>query len=108
MSYDIWSVVSINLIVFVFFFKQQTAYEMRISDWSSDVCSSDLAFRQQPVLAPDEQVHPAPLVEQVLLLQIAQAGAVIAQEQPPRVEHRGVNPDEIGRASCRERVCQYV
>src|SRR3546814_7072104 len=28
---------------FVFFFKQKTAYEMRISDWSSDVCSSDLA-----------------------------------------------------------------
>src|SRR3546814_21124992 len=27
-----------------FFFKQKTAYEMRISDWSSDVCSSDLAF----------------------------------------------------------------
>src|SRR3546814_19820720 len=29
----------------VFFFKQKTAYEMRISDWSSDVCSSDLAER---------------------------------------------------------------
>src|SRR3546814_8909546 len=29
--------------VFVFFFKQKTAYEMRISDWSSYVCSSDLA-----------------------------------------------------------------
>src|SRR3546814_5100877 len=29
---------------FLFFFKQKTAYEMRISDWSSDVCSSDLAF----------------------------------------------------------------
>src|SRR3546814_14580355 len=29
-------------IYFVFFFKQKTAYEMRISDWSSDVCSSDL------------------------------------------------------------------
>src|SRR3546814_19742152 len=28
---------------FVFFFKQKTAYEMRISDWSSDVCSSDLS-----------------------------------------------------------------
>src|SRR3546814_1268519 len=28
----------------VFFFKQKTAYEMRISDWSSDVCSSDLLF----------------------------------------------------------------
>src|SRR3546814_18417124 len=30
-------------VFFVFFFKQKTAYEMRISDWSSDVCSSDLA-----------------------------------------------------------------
>src|SRR3546814_6536937 len=29
-----------------FFFKQKTAYEMRISDWSSDVCSSDLTARQ--------------------------------------------------------------
>src|SRR3546814_9453468 len=29
----------------VFFFKQKTAYDMRISDWSSDVCSSDLAAR---------------------------------------------------------------
>src|SRR3546814_1861033 len=28
--------------LFIFFFKQKTAYEMRISDWSSDVCSSDL------------------------------------------------------------------
>src|SRR3546814_6792007 len=32
-------------IVCLFFFKQKTAYEMRISDWSSDVCSSDLYFR---------------------------------------------------------------
>src|SRR3546814_6118059 len=31
--------------VVVFFFKQKTAYEMRISDWSADVCSSDLARR---------------------------------------------------------------
>src|SRR3546814_10362658 len=30
---------------YIFFFKQKTAYEMRISDWSSDVCSSDLKFR---------------------------------------------------------------
>src|SRR3546814_6279811 len=29
-------------VLYVFFFKQKTAYEMRISDWSSDVCSSDL------------------------------------------------------------------
>src|SRR3546814_783052 len=32
---------------FFFFFKQKTAYEMRISDWSSDVCSSDLEWRSQ-------------------------------------------------------------
>src|SRR3546814_3307468 len=31
-------------LVYFLFFKQKTAYEMRISDWSSDVCSSDLAF----------------------------------------------------------------
>src|SRR3546814_21008767 len=31
------------ILLFFFFFKQKTAYEMRISDWSSDVCSSDLA-----------------------------------------------------------------
>src|SRR3546814_3523244 len=31
------------MILIVFFFKQKTAYEMRISDWSSDVCSSDLS-----------------------------------------------------------------
>src|SRR3546814_16772527 len=33
-------------ISFLFFFKQKTAYEMRISDWSSDVCSSDLRPRE--------------------------------------------------------------
>src|SRR3546814_16671433 len=33
----------------VFFFKQKTAYEMRISDWSSDVCSSDLFWKRQMV-----------------------------------------------------------
>src|SRR3546814_5037611 len=32
------------MFVFIFFFKQKTAYEMRISDWSSDVCSSDLVY----------------------------------------------------------------
>src|SRR3546814_14446088 len=36
--------------VFFFFFKQKTAYEMRISDWSSDVCSSDLPEPARPRL----------------------------------------------------------
>src|SRR3546814_17694608 len=35
--------------MFFFFFKQKTAYEMRISDWSSDVCSSDLGLRLKGV-----------------------------------------------------------
>src|SRR3546814_7832202 len=39
-----------NVCLYFFFFKQKTAYEMRISDWSSDVCSSDL--EDQDALAP--------------------------------------------------------
>src|SRR3546814_9609455 len=37
------------LVLFFFFFKQKTAYEMRISDWSSDVCSSDLMTSYCPL-----------------------------------------------------------
>src|SRR3546814_10191824 len=47
---------------YFFFFKQKTAYEMRISDWSSDVCSSDLRLVGQDILpgagsAPAAQLH---------------------------------------------------
>src|SRR3546814_7431751 len=42
MSYVAYSYLLLYVLVCVFFFKQKTAYEMRISDWSSDVCSSDL------------------------------------------------------------------
>src|SRR3546814_5789930 len=41
------------VVVCFFFFKQKTAYEMRISDWSSDVCSSDLLA----ILAIRKEVH---------------------------------------------------
>src|SRR3546814_16621152 len=45
---------------FVFFFKQKTAYEMRISDWSSDVCSSDLQPTNSPAhQACRESPHPS-------------------------------------------------
>src|SRR3546814_12982571 len=40
------------IVCFFFFFKQKTAYEMRISDWSSDVCSSDLFARTAQHTAP--------------------------------------------------------
>src|SRR3546814_6099954 len=42
-------------VVLFFFFKQKTAYEMRISDWSSDVCSSDLQSRRDE----RDALHPA-------------------------------------------------
>src|SRR3546814_1493242 len=58
--------------VFVFFFKQKTAYEMRISDWSSDVCSSDL-------LAPAPG-HPAPFVK--LFLEIWEPRADLRRLYP--------------------------
>src|SRR3546814_7438744 len=46
--------------LFVFFFKQKTAYEMRISDWSSDVCSSDLD-RAAVRAAATPEPSPAPI-----------------------------------------------
>src|SRR3546814_2665449 len=39
--------VCVIRVVYFCFFKQKTAYEMRISDWSSDVCSSDLLHRRE-------------------------------------------------------------
>src|SRR3546814_5046859 len=95
---------------YFFFFKQKTAYELRISDWSSDVCSSDLV--EGRVLAHQDDVHGG----EVDHLRPAHGG-VIAALAPYRHRARpGIDPAfpeeqvarEIGRASCRERVCQYV
>src|SRR3546814_20953755 len=41
-----------------FFFKQKTAYEMRISDWSSDVCSSDLMFERMAEAEEEQKERP--------------------------------------------------
>src|SRR3546814_6169649 len=56
-----------------FFFKQKTAYEMRISDWSSDVCSSDLDLDAAIWTIPGEKMkmgraHKVPLSRQVRAL----------------------------------------
>src|SRR3546814_8432959 len=48
-----YSLLIVHVVVF-FFFKQKTAYEMRISDWSSDVCSSDL---RRPAPALGRRAH---------------------------------------------------
>src|SRR3546814_6132112 len=50
--------------LFFFFFKQKTAYEMRISDWSSDVCSSDLAGGAAPRPAGARRLAGGPLRRQ--------------------------------------------
>src|SRR3546814_8154562 len=83
---------------FFFFFKQKTAYEMRISDWSSDVCSSDL-------------LH-------ALVLALSVAWQAFAQDAPHLYVTAAIAllfkaivipvALQIGRASGRERVCQYV
>src|SRR3546814_15763273 len=50
---DFISVVFRSACELVFFFKQKTAYELRISDWSSDVCSSDLGFAHYLIVRAD-------------------------------------------------------
>src|SRR3546814_2814089 len=94
-------------VLFVFFFKQKTAYEMRISDWSSDVCSSDLD------LARVFPVGVEPAVENILpALAFARNGKILHRHQfgdrEAVVHLHETDLAEIGRASCRERVCQYV
>src|SRR3546814_6875495 len=89
------------LFVFVFFFKQKTAYEMRISDWSSDVCSSDLFCPAPAAKQPGSQYQRL----------YRRSPRVPERETWFTCENRRASSPgsvEIGRASCRERVCQYV
>src|SRR3546814_1835708 len=106
-----------------FFFKQKTAYEMRISDWSSDVCSSDLpATVTSQVLVARPTLKAAGIKELLASAKGPSAepisygsvgigslyhvtGTVLAAETGSNMFHV---PYQIGRASCRERVCQYV
>src|SRR3546814_19616465 len=55
----------------MFFFKRKTAYEMRISDWSSDVCSSDLDKMERAV---DDQVRRVIGERNALLFRLARTG----------------------------------
>src|SRR3546814_10475128 len=98
----------VGMFCFLFVFKQKTAYEMRISDWSSDVCSSDLVaacamplVRIVPVVRADTKFQP------VYVGDVARA-LVAALAAPEAFGGKTIELGEIGRASCRERVCQYV
>src|SRR3546814_10315098 len=98
----------------LFFFKQKTAYELRISDWSSDVCSSDL----RPVMAElllqarmavipiGARLHDRKLVGE------GRARLDAGEGNPGHAvhleRHEQPVPVDRGRAACRERVGQYV
>src|SRR3546814_9072801 len=94
----------LNIACSFFFFKQKPADEMRISDWSSDVCSSDLHL----VYVGDAR--------DAVAVGLAPDRLALRLDAGHRVEHRDRAVQdtqaalhlEIGRASCRERVCQYV
>src|SRR3546814_20984330 len=67
------------------FFKQTPAYEMRISGWSSDVCSSDLDRGAQPLLLrlPDHLVHLAAAAGEIILLAGRDLIAPVLLTRPP-------------------------
>src|SRR3546814_6901357 len=87
------NIVYCCLMFILFVFKQKTAYDMRISDWSSDVCSSDLLANAELERRVEERTADLSAANERLMDTLA--------------EHLAGGP-EIGRASCRERVCQYV
>src|SRR3546814_17357602 len=102
-----------------FFFKQKTAYEMRISDWSSDVCSSDLVVIEQldnfdVVLFA--YTWPAGCDETVVKRDLVAFWRYFMPDfaigDAFGLGMLTVLNDELfqqlGRASCRERVCQSV
>src|SRR3546814_6899026 len=63
-----------SIMFFLFFFKQKTAYEMRISDWSSDVCSSDLCGDYDSVIGMDKTVPIERFVKKVKGERLSVAG----------------------------------
>src|SRR3546814_3084211 len=97
---------------------------MRISDWSSDVCSSDLANLKTQLKSYMEMVsQPIEIVAclddgaksrelRELLQEIEGMSDKISLTERNDSDERKpsftINRSEIGRASCRERVCQYV
>src|SRR3546814_3575626 len=99
MVYDLFLLV-------VFFFKQKTAYEMRISDWSSDVCSSDLTAEDARVVVEFEgnavTCEGKPYCNQYCMVFTMRDGRIGQVNE----YFCTILADEIGRASCRESVGQ--
>src|SRR3546814_11899472 len=89
---------------------------MRISDWSSDVCSSDLALARAIVCEPKVILLDEPLAaldaglrrQMQLFLKQTQRRIRTTFVFVTHDQDEAITMSEIGRASCRERVCQYV
>src|SRR3546814_4571368 len=99
--------------VYLFFFKQKTAYEMRISDWSADVCSSDLHYVD--VSDADDSNEDFGVEQgwelQVKNLDLSWKVEVVStlEDITKRTPGSFVESKERSEEpSCRERVCQYV
>src|SRR3546814_4410840 len=95
------------LVFFFFFFKQKTAYEMRISDWSSDVCSSDLARYSGLEVRQQRRVSAA-----VTRQHIRRAHGMITamQRTDSDVEHLEIGERRVGKecvSTCRSRWSPY-
>src|SRR3546814_12145707 len=73
----------------VFFFKQKTAYEMRISDWSSDVCSSDLDAARHPFAGRGRR-GTAGTAQRQREADVSRLAKVDARRIPDRAGHRRI------------------
>src|SRR3546814_4254718 len=100
------------LLFFVLFFKQKAAYEMRISDWSSNVCSSDLNWVLGMDLTPVQFLILAQIVIFLLgwPLEWTEIIVIFMPIFLPLLAHYQIDPlffgllvalNQIGRASCR-------
>src|SRR3546814_1730638 len=96
-----------------FFFKQKTAYEMRISDWSSDVCSSDLAGaaaagdRPLTPLGVELRRRQREAVAPGVAVDHREVGVLVAvvEAEPERSEERRVGKECV--STCRSRWSPY-
>src|SRR3546814_3023607 len=92
------------------FFRQKTAYEMRISDWSSDVCSSDLLAPAEPMSVALSREQAARLGIESVALAVAPAGTAISAfarvvDPQPRSEERRGGKECV--STCRSRWSPY-
>src|SRR3546814_12750810 len=102
--------------MYFLFFKQKTAYEMRISDWSSDVCSSDIMFDGIKARleggAPVKSLSvPAFIAEGTIAHDLGALQGRFPEldiGSYPFFRMGKFGTSQIGRSLCRDRVCQNV